>query len=172
MKGFDGVYLDWVEAYDDEKVMEFADKREIDAADKMIKFIKKIRRKGQKITPDFLVISQNAPYLLDENQSAYLSVIDGQAMEDVWFGGEGDGEWNDPHAGDIPNTYTDDYSTENLIIQLLKYKSLGIPVFTCDYCISITNANNVYQTSASYGFCPIVTRVSLSKLTETPPDNL
>jgi len=57
----------------------------------------------------------------------------------------------------------------NRIVQNKKYLKLGIPVFTIDYCISKRKAKKVYSASRKNGFIPLVTRVSLSKITKTPP---
>jgi cysteinyl-tRNA synthetase len=169
--GFDGVYLDWVEAYDDDKVREVAEKGQLDAELEMMRFIEEIGSTGKKINSDFLVIPQNAPYLLDKDPDYYVSIIDAIATEDTWFYGEGDADWDDSNAGDLTggDRHADDYSTENRIAQNKKYLNKGIPVFTIDYCISEQNALKTYNQSRSHGFIPLVTRVSLSEITETPP---
>ncbi len=169
--GFDGVYLDWVEAYDDDKVREFAVSQNKNPEQEMMSFIEKIRTTGKSIYPNFLVVPQNAPYLLDANPTLYTSIIDALATEDTWYYGEGDADWNDPDAGDLSGgeRHEEDYSTENRILQSEKYLKLGIPVFTVDYCISERKARKTYDNSRENGFIPLVTRVSLSEITETPP---
>lgn len=166
--GFDGVYLDWVEAYDNERVKAKAAEDGVNAADAMAEFISQIRQAGRRVTSDFLVIAQNAPYLLDETTKNYASMIDALAMEDTWFRGEGDADWEDPGAGDIPNDDADEFSTEGRLDQYKKYKDRGLPVFTVDYCVKDKNASQVYRDSTANGLVPLVTRVSLSRLTETP----
>lgn len=173
-KGFDGVYLDWIESYDDEHVKIRAQAKNKNTTQEMFLFIKKIRQKAQTITPDFLIIAQNVPYLLDENPEEYSSIIDAVSFEDTWYSGEADSDWDSPDGGDIANDNEadDQYSTQNLVTQYQKYLDLGIPVFTVDYCIDPNNADFVYQTSKNLNFRPLVTRVSLSQLTETPPPDL
>ena len=170
-EGFDGIYLDWIEAYDEDRVLEYAKSQNIDAKREMIKFMKELKEKGQEINPNFVVIAQNAQYLLDYAPTEYASIIDAIATEDTWFYGDGDANWNDSRAGDLhgDERHQDEFSTENRIKQNSKYLKLGIPVFTVDYCISEKNANYVYNQSRVNGFIHIVTRVSLSKLTTTPP---
>jgi len=170
--GFDGIYLDWIEAYDDEKVAQYAQSKNISAKDEMITFIEELKAKGKSINSKFVVIAQNAQYLLDHNPTKYASIIDGIAVEDTWFYGQADANWNDPKAGDLVagNRQEDDYSTENRIKQNKKYLELGMPVFTVDYCISQTNASTTYKKSRDNGFIPLVTRVSLSQITQTPPN--
>jgi cysteinyl-tRNA synthetase len=75
-------------------------------------------------------------------------------MQETWLGG-------DRHEGG--------FSTANRIIQNKKYLALDIPVFSVDYCISESNADQVYRDSRNNGFIPLVTRVPLSEITETPP---
>jgi endo-alpha-1,4-polygalactosaminidase (GH114 family) len=74
-------------------------------------------------------------------------------------------------AGDLTGgeRHAGDYSTANRIVQSNKYLDLGIPVFSVDYCISESNAEQTYINSYENGFIPLVTRVSLTNITETPP---
>lgn len=169
--GFDGIYLDWVEAYDDDDIIARAADDGVDPDIAMMEFIQEMKTKGQAIKSDFLVVAQNAPYLLDSDPEEYASIIDALATEDTWFFGEGDVPWGDANAGDLTggDRHADDYSTANRIIQNKKYLDLDIPVFTVDYCISEDNADQVYRDSRDNGFIPLVTRVSLSEITETPP---
>ena len=169
--GFDGIYLDWVEAYDDDKVREAAVADGVNPENEMMLFIEKMRNLGKSIKSDFLVVPQNAPYLLDANPSFYTSIIDALATEDTWFYGEGDVLWNDVDAGDLSggDRHAGDYSTTNRIAQSKKYLARGIPVFTVDYCASKNNANLTYINSYNNGFIPLVTRVPLTNITETPP---
>lgn len=170
--GFDGVYLDWVEAYDDDQVREVAQKQQRNPELEMIYFIEQIGETGKQINPDFLVVPQNAPYLLDEDPEFYASIIDAVAFEDTWFYGEGDADWEDWNAGDLSGgeRHSEGYTTQERIEQARKYLALDIPVFTIDYCLDEENASEVYWESWTNGFIPLVTRVSLSAITETPPD--
>jgi cysteinyl-tRNA synthetase len=169
--GFDGIYLDWVEAYDDDKVREVGEQNGISTEFEMMEFMESMRVVGKAINPGFLVFPQNAPYLLDADPGYYVTIIDGLAVEDTWYYGEGDADWDDRDAGDLSggDRHEGDYSTENRITQNKKYLDRGIPVFTCDYCISERLANETYLESYENGFIPLVTRVSLTNITETPP---
>ena len=169
--GFIGVYLDWVEAYDETKVREKATTDGVNPELEMMKFIERIKEKGKDLNPDFLIIAQNAPYLLDADPTYYKSIIDALATEDTWYYGEGDADWDSKKAGDLTGgeRHDKDYSTKNRIAQNKKYLDLGIPVFTIDYCISNSKAKKVYKKSRVNGFIPLVSRVSLSDVTETPP---
>ncbi|RZB38394.1 MAG: hypothetical protein SRB2_00142 [Desulfobacteraceae bacterium Eth-SRB2] len=166
--GFDGIYLDWVEAYDDEKVIAAAAKDNVDPALEMIKFIEELGQAGRAVSGDFIVIPQNAPYLIDAAPARYSRAIDALAVEDTWFHGAGDADWDDPDAGDLHERHDGEWSTENRLKQYKKYQDRGLPVFSVDYCISTENANYVYTEAAKAGLVPLVTRVSLSRMTETP----
>lgn len=167
--GFDGVYLDWVEAYDDSVVRQTAERQGIRTAEAMFDFIEKIRHSGMAIKKDFLVVVQNAPYLLDVNPDRYTALIDALAVEDTWFSGTGDAAWDNPAGGDIPNRNIGQYSTRSLLQQDQKYLERGLPVFSVDYCLKKENAAFVYREARRQGLRPLVTRVALSRMTETPP---
>jgi cysteinyl-tRNA synthetase len=156
--GFDGIYLDWVEAYDDDDIIARASTDGEDPAIAMMDFIQEMKTKGQVVKSNFLVVAQNAPYLLDSNPERYASIIDALATEDTWFYGEADVLWDDANAGDLTGgvRHADGFSTTNRVIQNKKYLSLDIPVFTVDYCISENNADQVYRDSRSNGFIPLV----------------
>lgn len=168
--GFDGVYLDWVEAYDDDSVRRIAEAEGIDGELEMIQFIEEIGAAGRAVRDDFLVVPQNAPYLIDRAPARYVSAIDALAVEDTWFHGDGDAPWNDPRAGDLRERYDDEWSTPNRLTQYNRYKKRGLPVFSVDYCINVENAADVYEAARAESLVPLVTRVPLSQLTETPPE--
>ena len=168
--GFHGVYLDWIEAYDDDYIIAAAADAGKNPAAEMMSFIEEIRAAGETIDPDFLIIAQNAPYLLDDDPSRYSGMIDAIATEDTWFYGEGDVEWDEAGSGDLAGGDRhefDGYSTANRIAQNQKYLAAGVPVFSVDYCISKANAHDTYINALDEGFVPVVSQVSLSRLTET-----
>ncbi|MEI7594562.1 MAG: endo alpha-1,4 polygalactosaminidase [Bacteroidota bacterium] len=170
--GFDGVYLDWVEAYDDEKTRNTAVSQNINPELEMLNFIQEIKNTGKAKNANFMVIAQNAPYLIDYDAGKYKSAIDAIALEDTWFHGKADASWYDPLAGDIPNADANESSTMGKLKQCKKLLDNNIPVFTVDYCVSRENADGVYEEAARNGLKSLVTRVSLSKNTETPPLNM
>jgi cysteinyl-tRNA synthetase, unknown class len=135
----------------------------------MIDLVTAIRTAGRAVIPDFLVVAQNAPYLIDADPDRYAAAIDGLAAEDTWFHGAGDVDWDDPDAGDRRNSDDEEYSTNARLAQYRRYLQRDLPVFTVDYCIGTGNANFVYKQAVANGLRPLVTRVSLSRMTETPP---
>jgi len=84
--GYDGAYLDIVDAY------EYFASRRPSAAKDMVDFVAKIAAAARAINPNFLIVPQNGEGLL--KSSKYLSVIDGIAKEDLYYGLDGDGSRN------------------------------------------------------------------------------
>jgi len=165
--GFEGIYMDWVEAYDDEFVIEAASDDQVNAADEMVDFIDHLRTVAQARDPEFLIVQQNAPFLIEES-TGLTEVIDGLSMEDTWFLGQADVDWGDPLGGDIPQT-AEGYTTELLLEAYQLYQAAGITVWTVDYCLEVGNAVHVYNESPARGFVPLATQTSLMRITETPP---
>ena len=86
--GFDGVYLDRVDIYD-----QYPDNS--NARGQMIKFVTDLSAMAKKLKPGFLIVPQNADDLLTE--PAYLDVIDGLGREDLLYGTKGTGTRNPRH---------------------------------------------------------------------------
>jgi cysteinyl-tRNA synthetase len=166
--GFDGIYMDWVEAYSERGVVAEAKKQRIKPTAAMVDFIAVIRREIQQVNPRAVVIAQNAPDLIDDDPR-YVKLIDGVGFEDTWFSGDADANWDSPKGGDIANM---DGSPESRLAQYRKFLNAGIPVFTIDYCLKPENAARVYEASKNAGMVPLVTRVSLSRMTTTPPPTI
>lgn len=167
--GFDGAYLDWIEAYDDDCVIAKAEADGKDPATEMVNFVEHLKAFARTINPNFMIISQNAPYLAVD-KPYYLDIIDGLGVEDTFFGGDADTTWGDPNCCDIPNTYSGDWATDELIlIYENTYIANGIPVFSIDYAVQQTNIDLAYSRAASIGMIPLVTDVSLAGITNSPP---
>jgi len=169
--GFDGVYLDWVEAYDEKAVVAEARKQKVNPTAAMVDFIAAIRRQVLASQPRGVVIAQNAPDLIDDDPR-YAALIDGVGFEDTWFSGAADAAWDDPKGGDIANRGKGEDSPAGRLLQYRKFQRAGLAVFTIDYCLQPQNAARVYAEAARAGLIPLVTRVSLERLTTTPPPGL
>ncbi len=158
--GFDGIYIDWVEAYDETSVLARADSLGIDAESEMINFIRSIRDTAQLLDPDFILVAQNGADLKDGHPE-YFDIIDGIAQEDLSFYGEADVDWGDPLGGDIPQ----DSEYQTYLLGLLDdYLAHDIPVFTVDYCLIPANIDSAYNFAISHGYIPFVSQTSLSRL--------
>jgi cysteinyl-tRNA synthetase len=161
--GFDGIYMDWVEAYEDEAVIAEAQKDGLDPVEEMVKFISRIRQYARERDPDFLIIQQNGSSLLSV-QSQLLQVIDAIAQEGIWYENLSDMDWNDPDGYDQP---TDPGQTAELLVNLKAFKNAGIPVFCCEY--ALVRASEAYEKASVNGLIGYCSRSSLSRLTTTPP---
>jgi cysteinyl-tRNA synthetase len=163
--GFDGIYMDWIEAYSDEDVEVAADAQGLDPAPEMVAFIREIRDYARGRHAGFLLVAQNAAELAQERPE-YLGLIDGLAQEDLSFGGEADSEWGDPSSGDIPTSQEDQ---EHLIELFGLYQQAGLPIFCVDYALWEDNVRQAYDTAEQAGCLGYVSQTPLSRLTETPP---
>ena len=189
--GFDGVYLDWVEAYSDENVVRVADRDGVDPKAEMLRFVGDIAATGRAQRPSFMVIAQNAAELAEND--GYLAVIDAIAQEQVWFDGGAD---NVP-PGDCPlprteaDLDTDAYreslsvecggqydqypestlhvSSEEYLIQLDLARRKGTLIFTVDYAVEPSNVAWVYERSRGLGFIPFVGTRFLDQFVDPVP---
>jgi cysteinyl-tRNA synthetase len=189
--GFDGVYLDWVEAYSDERVLEAAQEQDIEPVAAMIDWVGAISQHIRSRCPECVVIAQNAAELVEYER--YVENIDAIAQEQVWFDGGAD---NDP-PGDCPLPSTeeqvdsdeyyeslsttcqeqfDQYPESTLHVSsqwylefLIQAKELGLVVFTVDYALVERNIDWIYRTSRAYGFIPLVTNRGLDQFVEPYP---
>lgn len=167
--GFDGFCLAGVEQYQDDVVEAEARRQRKSPAREMLSFITQLRTRARQVQPHAVLIVQNAPSLIEEDPH-YATMVDGVLMENTWFSGDGDAEWDDPKGGDVPNTSKDpEESTEGLLKVIEKYRRAGLPVFTLDYCLKPANAAKVYAAARWAGVVPLVTRAALDRLTTTPP---
>lgn len=162
--GFDGIYMDWVEAYDDTAVIARATTDGVDTEQEMIQFVGEIRQTARQRDPEFLVIAQNAPDLAWDHPE-YLQVIDAIAEEDLHFAGEADTVWGDPLSGDRRTLDgNEDWQRGWLYQRLDVYRTAGLPVFTCDYALIQANIDEAYSLSRARGYIPLVTQTPLSRL--------
>ena len=110
--GFDGFYIDRVDAY-----YYYGDTK--DMRDRMASFIVKLTNHMRAKKPDVAILAQNAEELLD--RPAYVAAIDGIAKEDLLYG--------ITHKEE-PNKKSDVDWTSNL---LKPFKAQGKSVFVIEY---------------------------------------
>lgn len=191
--GFDGVYLDWVEAYSDENVIATAKDEGVDPVEEMIWWVIDIAEFTRAQDPDFIVIAQNAAELAEYDE--YIEAIDAIAQEQVWFDGGAD---NDP-PGDCPLPRTEDdidtnayynslspvckrqydefpestlhVSSEEYLYYLTMAQQKGLLIFTVDYALDPENIAWVYEISRGFGFVPFVSNRQLDQYVEPTPYN-
>lgn len=183
--GYDGIYMDWIEAATFDPVVAAAAAQGKDAAAEMVRLIEHIRTRARSVDPDFLVVAQNATDLA--GTPGFLDLLDGQAQEQVFFDGLADVYDDDPRQGDcrLPLFYGDDppssnaawcddlrtmdMSSEEYVEMLAVYLAWGIPVFVVDYALEETNALYAYGQYERFAFVGLVSHRSLQNLTATPP---
>jgi cysteinyl-tRNA synthetase len=164
--GFDGVYLDWVEGYENPDVIRAARSDNVDPKTEMVEFIRKIRDYAISRNPDFLIVQQNATTLIDGHPEI-TEIIDGIAQEGVWFTGDAADSWNDRNGYDL---ITDPDLSREYIDWLDLYRENGVTVFVCEYALDF--ADDAYDRAYENGFIPYVTRTPLNRLTTTLPPGL
>ena len=170
--GFDGIYMDWVEAYADDGVVAAAAAAGVDPIVEMVEFIREIRATARTQNPDFLIIAQNASELatLDED---YLNVIDAIGQEAVYFDGDPDTIEEGVQGGDVRTPATGaGYSTAYFEQMLDRYRQAGKVVLTVDYAQEPDNVAEAYRRAAARGYIPYISLRLLDALTNTPPAGL
>lgn len=143
--GFDGIYLDRVDAY--EKPLD----RRPTAKSEMIAFVETISSYAKARRPGFLVVPQNGESLLADPR--YRRSIDGVAKEDLLYGLSGDGVKNS--AADVK------YSAAHLN----RLKAEGRPVFVVEYLANETDRVSAAEELRKLGYVAVFTERGLA----TPP---
>ncbi len=178
---FDGIYMDWVEAFSDDNVVakvkadfgltDDAQARQ-KAAELMFDFIEKMGAQAQITNSDYLIVAQNASDLYDFNPLRYKELMDGIALEAIWY--DGDGGFDDWADSQGYNVLTNDLYpgwTEAVLEDLVDIRNNNIPIFCAEYAQDISACNcatDVYETLAPDICVPYATRRSLQQLSTTP----
>jgi cysteinyl-tRNA synthetase len=148
--GFDGVYLDIVDAY-----QYYEERGRENAAAEMVEFVMDMARYARRKNPDFGVFPQNAEEL-GTLFPEYLKSVDGIGVEDLFYG--------NPLPGEVsPIEWA-----EERIETLLRWKEAGKLVLTVDYALGDTQIFDAYRQSRELGFVPYVSIVSLGTLQVNP----
>jgi cysteinyl-tRNA synthetase len=188
--GFDGVYLDWVEAYSHDPVRAAARRDGVDAHEEMVSWVHDIAEHARAQRPGFLVVGQNAAELVEDDD--YVAVVDAIAQEQTWF----DGAADDDPPGDCPlprtraEVDTEAYraslpprcmkiydnpgsplhvSSEEYVGYLTQWRAKGKPVLTVDYAVQPENVAWVYSTSRALGFIPFASNRHLNRFVPPVP---
>jgi cysteinyl-tRNA synthetase len=146
--GFDGVYLDIVDAF------EYYETSRSTAVADMVGFVTALSAYAKSKKPGFLVFPQNGEVLLEK--PGYLAAIDGIGKEDLFFGGDEDGRPNarqDVEAG----------------LRCLKLASAaGKLVLTVEYLTNREHIKHYRAHAAEAGFMAYVADRSLDRLVPQP----
>ena len=148
--GFDGAYLDIIDAYE-----YYARQGRATAAQEMASFVATIRAYARTRDPDFLIFVQNAPELATLVPS-YLTSVDGIGQEDLYYGYVDDDQMTPPEVSAELESYLD------------LFKDAGKLVLTIDYATTQTYLDDAYARSRARGYVPFVTVRDLDCLTINP----
>lgn len=147
--GFDGVYLDRIDAYEGVTAQ-----RPTARAD-MIAFVRAISVYAKARRPGFLIVPQNAEELLDSEP--YLAAIDGVAKEDLLFGLAGDGVANDPEEVTASLSF------------LARVRAARKPVFVIEYLKDPAAQVQASKELRSRGFIDVYAARSLDQAPKLAP---
>jgi len=134
--GFDGVYLDRVDAYAE------ITKECPNSAAKMVDFVVRLAAHARKKEPGFMVILQNAEELVAD--ARLLEVIDGIAKESLFTGGDMSQKKNSKADVDAAVSY------------LNMAKAAGRAVFVVDYVTNKVRASEDTRRISAAGFVPYI----------------
>lgn len=141
--GFDGVYLDIIDAY------EFWQPRRPTAEREMVDFVKKIAHHARVVRsqPNFGVFPQNGAELAVHPD--FVATATGIGREDLWYDGDSHNDPDDVRDG---------------IRYLDKFKSAGKLVLVIDYVRKPANIKNFYETARARGYVPYASVRDLDQL--------
>lgn len=142
--GFDGIFLDRIDAY------ESLEQSRPQAADEMIALVSALANYARNRKPGFLIIPQNGESLLAFPE--YLDTVDAIAKEDLFFGYDELG---------VPTPANEiEYSAAFLDLAL----SAGKLVLTIDYLTDPVRSGKAMRQGRAHGYVPLVTVVDLDQL--------
>lgn len=143
--GFDGVYLDLLDAF------ELYEHVRPTSADEMVAFVQRLRTHARKQRPGFLVIAQNAERLI--GRPGFLDAIDAVAKEDLYFGQERDG---------VPTPKEDHAESLSFLEQA---KAGGKLILTVDYIADASQQEQVMRKNREKGYIAHFATRELDRLT-------
>jgi cysteinyl-tRNA synthetase len=144
--GFDGVYLDRVDAYKES----YAAGHE----DDMVRFVSAIARYARAHSPlgeDFGIIVQNAEELA-AHHTEYVQTVTGIGREETYV-----------HATNTPTSISERASTEQFL-DLFRQNSHDKLVLTVDYADNANLIRSVYERSRAKGYVPYAAPIALDHL--------
>ncbi len=149
--GFDGIYLDRVDAY------QFYEEKEgrTAAAQEMVDFVLALTEYAREQKPGFGVFPQNAEEL-GPMFGDYLDAMTGIGIEDLYYGGTADHE-------PTPPSWTAEREAD-----LAVWVDAGKLVLTTDYTSRPEQISDAYRRSIDHGFVPYVTDRSLGRIRINP----
>jgi cysteinyl-tRNA synthetase len=144
--GFDGVYLDLIEAY------EHFEERRPSARRDMVQLVREIADHARKTRgrADFGIFPQNGEPLADV--PGYLDIVTGIGREDLYYGNPRDNEPSPPSFTAEVERYLD------------RYVAAGKLVLTVDYTQRSTHVEDAYRRARERGYVPYATVRPLDRM--------
>ncbi|MDY6835085.1 MAG: DUF2341 domain-containing protein [Chloroflexota bacterium] len=146
-QGFDGVFLDVVDAY-------WMWPARATAKQDMGDFIASMTEYARKTNPNFIVLANGGDGLYDH--PGFVASVTGVVKESVYYGYSGD------------NTPTPSYATSYVEANLDRFIAAGNMVFIIDFTQTQMQIDDVYQRAQSKGYVALCTVSSLDRLTINP----
>lgn len=138
-QGFDGVYLDKCDVYEDlERDYRKIAAERADLAGDMIEFVARMAQYAKEKSPDFLFVMQNAEGLLRYDRMR--NILDAAAKEELSFGQDGGEQRNED----------DDFQYARHHLTLLRKE--GKPVFVVEYLADKNKIAEAQQICERLGF--------------------
>lgn len=158
-QGFDGVYLDIIDAYEYFSIGG-DDPENDEAASDMIEFVIAIAdyARDTRGVENFLVFPQNGAAILDEQDaSEYLDAVDGIGAEDTFYFGaeENDNDLDLDHADEV-TPYLD------------QFIDAGKTVLAIDYVQDEAKIDDFYERAADLHYIPYASSRDLDSLSVNP----
>ena len=147
--GYDGVYLDRVDVFEN-----WANERPTAEAE-MVAFVREISAYAKARRPGFLVVPQNAEDLL--RLPEYRKAIDAVAKESLLFGLEGDEKRNS------------EADVMSVVALLTEAQSDHIPVLVVEYLAEPEKRFEALQRLSELGFLPLFAGRQLNAIPEVVP---
>ena len=149
--GYDGVYLDIIDAYEYWGPGGRGKPVRTQAAQDMVDFVRAIAEYARVVKgkPDFAVFPQNGGDL--GKHPEYLAVVTGIGQEDTWYNGDAVASW----------------TAEN-VRALERFKGAGKVVLCTDYCRRPAHIERFYRKAQALGFVPYATVRDLDRLVVNP----
>lgn len=156
--GFDGAYLDIIDAFEYFGPGGPRPERE-SAAEDMARFVGLLAEHARRVRgrPDFLIVPQNGATILEklspDGARAYLSAIDAIGAEDAFFSGRLDE--NNPLRPD-----------KEMLAALARFRDAGKKVLSVEYVTLHAKVREYLRLAAQHGFAPCVAPRELDRLIE------
>jgi len=149
--GYDGVYLDIIDAYEYWGPGGEGRPVRAQAAQDMVDFVRRLADYARVVKgkPDFAVFPQNGGNL--GKHPEYMAVVTGIGQEDTWYNGDAVAPW----------------TAEN-VRALERFKRAGKLVLCTDYCRRPAHIDRFYREALGSGFVPYATVRDLDRLVVNP----